>query len=157
MFQKNRTGVLKVYNNLRFAGSFVDKHWEEVIDRQTWREQLNPWKVQMTKGLWGFVDGCEDGGGGGGNRGVRVSRFPCTFSRLPCTFSRLPYFCAPLPPDSRPSLCCFHLQVNQEDQKPGFNFQTVPKLNILVHFLVFVLAGGLLGPNESCYRSWPMT
>ena len=34
------------------------------------------------------------------------------------------------------------LQVSQEDQKPGFNFQTVPKLNILVRFLAFVLAGG---------------
>ena len=28
------------------------------------------------------------------------------------------------------------LQVNQEDQKAGFNFQTMPKLNILVHFPV---------------------
>ena len=80
----------------------------------------------MTKGLWGFVYGCADGGGGGGggDRGVRVSRFPCTFSRLP-------YFCAPLPPDSRPSLCCSCLQVNQDDQKPGFNFQTVPKLKVV--------------------------
>ena len=34
----------------------------------------------------------------GGDRGVRVSHF-CT------TFSCLPYFCAPLPPDSHPSLC----------------------------------------------------
>ena len=144
--KKNRTGVLKVYNNLRFAGSFVDKHWEEVIDRQTWREQLESLESsndQRTLGLCRWLWFCEDGGG---DRGVRVSRFPCTFSRLP-------YFCAPLPPDSRPSLCCSRLQVNQ----PGFNFQTVPKLNILVHFLVFVLAGGLLGPDESCYRSWPMT
>ena len=31
-------------------------------------------------------------------------------------FSHLLYFCAPLPPDSHPSLCCFRLQVNQEDQ-----------------------------------------
>ena len=30
------------------------------------------------------------------------------------------------------------LQVSQEDQKPGFNFQTMPKLNILVRFLAFV-------------------
>ena len=52
-------------------------------------------------------------------------------------FSHLPYFYATLSPDSHPSLCCSHLQVNQEDQKPGFNFQTVPKLNILVHFLAF--------------------
>ena len=96
----------------------------------------------MTKGLWGFVDGCDFVKMVGGDRGVRVSRFPYTFSRLP-------YFCVPLPPDSHPSLCCSRLQVNQ----PGFNFQTVPKLNILVHFLVFVLAGGLLGPDESCYRS----
>ena len=29
---------------------------------------------------------------------------------------------APLPPEPRPSLCCSCLQVNQEDQKPGFNF-----------------------------------
>ena len=26
------------------------------------------------------------------------------------------------------------------DQKPGFNFQTVPKLNVLVHFLAFASA-----------------
>ena len=65
------------------------------------------------------------------------------------TLSRLPQFCAPLPPDSHPSLCCSCLQLNQEDQKPGFNFQTWPKLNILVHFLAFVLAGGSLGPDES--------
>ena len=69
------------------------------------------------------------------------------------TFSRLPYFCAPLPPDSRPSLCCSRLQVNQEDQKSGVNFQTEPKLNVLVHFPTFVLAGGSLVPDESCYRS----
>ena len=69
------------------------------------------------------------------------------------TFSRLPYFCAPLPPDSRPLLCCSRLQVNQEDQKSGFNFQTEPKLNVLVHFLAFVLAGGSLVPDESYYRS----
>ena len=39
------------------------------------------------------------------------------------TFSRLPYFCAPLPPDSHLSLSCsrFRFQVNQEDQKPGFD------------------------------------
>ena len=51
--------------------------------------------------------------------------------------SRFPYFYALLSPDSHPSWCCSRLQVNQEDQKPGFNFQTVPKLNILVHFLAF--------------------
>ena len=60
----------------------------------------------MTKELWGFVDGCEDGGGRQGGQSL------------------------PLP-----------------------DFQTVPKLYILVHFLVFVLAGGLFGPDESCYRS----
>ena len=60
--------------------------------------------------------------GGGGNRGVTV-------------------FCAPLSHDSHPSLCCSRLQVNQEDQKPGFTFQTVPKRNILVYFLAFVWAG----------------
>ena len=54
------------------------------------------------------------------------------------TFSRLPYFCAPLLTDSRPLLCYSRLQVNEEDQKPGFNFQTVPKLNVLVRFLAFV-------------------
>ena len=80
-------------------------------------------------------------GGGGGTGG---SESPVS----PTTFSRLPYFCAPLPPDSRPSLCCFHLQVNQEDQKPGFNFQTVPKLNILVHFLAFLLAGDHWDPMK---------
>ena len=66
----------------------------------------------------------------------------------PTTFSRLPYFCVPLLPDSRPSWCCFHLQVNQEDKKPGFNFQTVPKLNILVHFLAFFLAGDHWDPMK---------
>lgn len=65
------------------------------------------------------------------------SEFPASRA----TFSCLTYFCAPLPPDSRPSLCCSRLKVNQEDQKLGFNFQTVLKLNILVHFLAFVLAG----------------
>ena len=50
-------------------------------------------------------------------------------------FSHLPYFYALLSPDSHPSLCFSHLQVNLEDQKPGFYFQTVPKLNIIVHFL----------------------
>ena len=40
-----------------------------------------------------------------------------------------------------------------EDQKPGFNFQTLPKRNILVHFLAFVLARESLGPDESYYRS----
>ena len=74
----------------------------------------------------------------GGDR-VRVSRF--LYHVLPPTASRLPYFCAPLPPNSHPSLCCSRLQVNQEDQKTGFNFQPVPKLDILVHFLAFVLAG----------------
>ena len=58
-----------------------------------------------------------------------------------------------MPLDSRPSLCCSSLQVNQEDQKLGFNFQTVLKLNIVVHFLALFLAGGSLGPNESYYRS----
>ena len=38
-------------------------------------------------------------------------------------------------------------------RNPGFNFQTVPWLNILVHFLVFVLAEGSLVPDESYYRS----
>ena len=85
-------------------------------------------------------------GGGGGQGG---SESPASRT----TFSRLPYFCAPLPPDSRPSLCYSRLQVNQEDQKPGFNFQTVPKLNILVHFLAFALAGVSLVPHESYYRS----
>ena len=55
----------------------------------------------------------------------------------PTMFSHLPYFYAPLSPDSHPSLSCSRLQVNQEDQKPWFNFQTMPKLNILVHFLAF--------------------
>ena len=32
------------------------------------------------------------------------------------TFSNLLYFCAPLPPDSHPSLCCSCLQVNQENR-----------------------------------------
>ena len=77
------------------------------------------------------------------------SEFPASRT----TFSRLPYFCAPLPPYFCPSLGCSRLQVNQEDQKPRFNFQDVPKLNILVHFLAFVLAGGSLVPDESYYRS----
>ena len=66
------------------------------------------------------------------------SEFPASRT----TFSRLPYFCALFPPYFCPSLCCSRLQANQEDQKPRFNFQDVPKLNILVHFLAFVLAGG---------------
>ena len=54
---------------------------------------------------------------GGGKTGeVRVS---CT------TFSCPPYFCAPLPPDFHPSLCCSRLQVNQEDQKPGLTFKKI--------------------------------
>ena len=61
-------------------------------------------------------------------------------------------FCAPLSHDSHPSLCCSCLQVNQEDQKLRFNFQIVPKLNILVHFLAFVLAGRSLGSDESYYK-----
>ena len=61
-----------------------------------------------------------------------------------------PYFYTPLPHDPHPLLCCSRLQ---EDQRPGFNFQTVPKLNFLVHFLAFVLAGESLGPDESYYRS----
>ena len=72
------------------------------------------------------------GGGGTGGSQSPASR---------TTFSRLPYFCAPLSHDSHPSLCCSRLQVNQEDQKPGFTFQTVPKRNILVYFLAFVWAG----------------
>ena len=69
----------------------------------------------------------------GGDRGFRVSR--SLYHVLPppvvlCPFaSRLPPFIV---------LLC--LQVNQEDQKPGFNFQTVHKLNIFVHFLAFVSA-----------------
>ena len=82
----------------------------------------------------------------GGDRGVRVSHFPYHVLPPPvvlCPFaSRLPPFIV---------LLC--LQVNQEDQKPGFNFQTVPKLNIIVHLLAFVLAGGPLGPDESYYSS----
>ena len=54
--------------------------------------------------------------GGEGNRRGRAS---CT------TFSCLPYFCAPLPSDSHPSLCCSRLQVNQEDQKPGLTFKKI--------------------------------
>ena len=86
----------------------------------------------------------EGGGGGQGGSESPASR---------TTFSRLPYVCAPLPPDSRPSLCCSRLQVNQEDQKLRFNFQTVPKINIRVHSPAFVLAGGSLGPDESYYTS----
>ena len=52
---------------------------------------------------------CVGGGGGGWDRG---SESPVS----PTTFSRLPYFCVPLPPDSRPSLCCSRLKFNQ----PGF-------------------------------------
>ena len=96
----------------------------------------------------GFCFGSTEGGGGGG-RGTGGSESPA----FRTTFSRPPYFCAPLPPDSRPSLCCSRLQVTQEDQKPGFNFQTVPKLDMLVRFLAFVLAGGSLIPDKSYYRS----
>ena len=79
--------------------------------------------------LFFFVCG---GGGGTGRSESSASR---------TTFYRLPYLCSPLPPDSHPSLCFSRLQVNQEDQKPGFNFQTVPKLNIVVHFLAFFWRG----------------
>ena len=34
------------------------------------------------------------------------------------------------------------------DQKPGFNFQTVPKLNVLVHFLAFASARDLWFPMK---------
>ena len=90
-------------------------------------------------------------GGGWGRKGGSESPASRT------AFSRLPYVCAPLPPDSHPSWCCSRLQVNQEDQKLRFNFQTVPKINIRVHSPAFVLAGGSLGPDESYYTSWPMT
>ena len=36
-------------------------------------------------------------------------------------------------------------EVNQEDQKPWFNFPTVPKSNILVHFLVPLFCWGIIG------------
>ena len=90
----------------------------------------------------------EGGGGEGGRGGTGGSESPASRT----TFSRLPYFCAPLPPDSRSSLCCSRLQVYQKDQKPGFNFQTAQKLNILVHFLACALAGVSLVPDESYYR-----
>ena len=84
---------------------------------------------------------------------ARIWDFISESPASPTTFSRLPYFCALLPPDSRPSLCSSRLQVNQVDQKSGFNFQTEPKLNVLVHFLAFILAGGSLVPDESYYWS----
>ena len=60
----------------------------------------------------------------GGDRGVRVSHFPYHVLPPPvvlCPFaSRLPPFIV---------LLC--LKVNQEDQKPGFNFQTVQNLTLL--------------------------
>ena len=88
MFQKNRTGVLKVYNNLRFAGSFVDKHWEEVIDRQTWREQLESLESsndQRTLGLCRWLWFCEDGGGrqGGQSLPLPVYRSPASRTFVP--------------------------------------------------------------------------
>ena len=58
----------------------------------------------------------EEGEGGGGGRGGSES--PAS----PTMFSHLPYFYALLSPDSHPPLCCSRLQVNQEDQKPRFNF-----------------------------------
>ena len=111
------------------------------------------------------------GGGGGKGGGSSESPAPRTpFTRHPppppppparrsespaprTAFSRLPYVCAPLPPDPHPSLCCSRRQVNQEDKKPKFNFQTVPILNILVRFVAFVLARGSSGPDESYYKS----
>ena len=89
------------------------------------------------------------GGGRGGGKGGGRSESPAPRT----AFSRLPYVCAPLPPDPHPSLCCSRLQVNQEDKKPKFNFQTVPILNILVRFVAFVLARGSSGPDESYYKS----
>ena len=52
--------------------------------------------------------------GGGGRKKTWEVRVSC-----------LPYFCAPLPPDSHPSLCCSRLQVNREDQKPGLTFKKI--------------------------------
>ena len=57
------------------------------------------------------------GGGIGGTRGGDQS-LPLSVPRSPASRTFVP------------------LQVNQEDQKAGFNFQTMPKLNILVHFPV---------------------
>ena len=63
-----------------------------------------------------FVNSIKGGGVVGGNRGDQS--LPLS---VPCS------------PASRTFV---PLQVNQEDQKAGFNFQTMPKLNILVHFPV---------------------
>ena len=115
--------------------------WYKFLSRPSLPCSTNPrWRLII------FVLGVLRGVGGRGTGGSESPAFRTTFSRPP-------YFCASLPPDSRPSLCCSRLQVNQEDQKPGFNFQTVPKLDILVRFLAFVLAGGSLIPDESYYRS----
>ena len=59
----------------------------------------------------------EEGGGDRGDEGGDQS-LPLSVPRSPASRTFVP------------------LQVNQEDQKAGFNFQTMPKLNILVHFPV---------------------
>ena len=55
---------------------------------------------------------------GGGDRGVRVSRFPYHVLPPPVLLSVAPVF-----------------RWMMRIRNPGFNFQTVPKINILVHFL----------------------
>ena len=129
MFQKNRTGVLKVYNNLRFAGSFVDKHWEEVIDRQTWREQLESLESsndQRTLGLcrwlwrwWGW--------GGGGTGG---SESPASRVRSPASRTFVP-LCLPTP-----ALHCVApvFRLIKTIRNPGLTFKLCQNLTFLFIF-----------------------
>ena len=75
-------------------------------------------------------------------KNISHSLFTLSLSRLKQFISFISY-----------KLCAYSGEDSQEDQRPGFNFQTVLKLNFLVHFLAFVLAGESLGPDESYYRS----
>ena len=66
----------------------------------------------------------------GGDRGFSL---PLPIPRSPTSYTFVP-LCLPTP-----TLHCV-APVFKLIKKPGFNFQTVPKLNIFVHFLAFVSA-----------------
>ena len=106
--------------------------WSPVVSIRNWKPTciVYFYYFQSNKGGKLTANNCESYAliSRGGTGGFRVSRFP--YYVLPPPVRLCPFA-------SLPSLCCFRLQVNQEDQKPGFNFQTVPKLNILVHYLAF--------------------
>ena len=84
--------------------------------------------------------------GGGGQGGQSL---PLSVPRSPAPRTFVP-LCLPTP-----ALHCVApvFKLIKRIRNPLFNFQTVPKLDILVRFLAFVLAGGSLIPDESYYRS----